>query len=138
MNGITDLLRYNIGFDRFFESFEEKAGNYPPYNIEVVDDNKYIISMAVAGFKLDNIDITHHDNKLIVAGNKADDKQERKYIHKGLALRNFTQTFGIADHVEVKGANLEDGILSIYLEKEIPEEMKPKKIQISQANMLNK
>ena len=133
---LNPLLKSAIGFDHLFDMLNndmQQTNSYPPYNIEVLEDNRYMISMAVAGFKEDDIDITVQDGKLTVKGQKQNgqDKQERRFLHQGIAERSFTQTFELADHVKVKGASLEDGILSIGLVKEIPEAKKPKKININ-------
>ena len=132
---LNPLFRSTVGFDRLFDMLNSEApqtNGYPPYNIEIVEDNKYVISMAVAGFKDAEIDITSHEGKLTIKGNKkADDKKDRKFVHRGIAERSFTQTFELADHVEVKSAKLEDGILNIGLVREVPEKLKPKKISIN-------
>lgn len=126
--------RSTIGFDRLFDLLEnsslgQAAENYPPFDLVKLDENRYRISLAVAGFSRDDIDITAHQNQLIVSGRKAeDDKVE--YIHRGIANRQFERRFGLADHIQVTDADLQDGLLSIDLVREIPEAMKPKKISI--------
>ena len=134
---LNPLFRSTVGFDRLFDSLNEattQSNSYPPYNIEVLEDNKYLISMAVAGFKDEDIDITSHESKLTIKGNKkAEGKKNRKFVHQGIAERSFTQAFDLADHVEVKAAKLENGILNVALVRVVPESMKPKKIQINAA-----
>jgi molecular chaperone IbpA len=127
--------RSTIGFDRLFDLLENNSlsqggENYPPFDLLRVDDNHYRISLAVAGFGSDEIDITAQQNQLIVTGKKADD-DKAEYIHRGIANRSFERRFGLADHIKVTEADLKDGLLSIDLVREIPEAMKPKKISIS-------
>ncbi|WP_116963459.1 Hsp20 family protein [Fastidiosibacter lacustris] len=132
MNTLDSLVRNAIGFDRLFALAEAgKPISYPPYNIEVLGKQDYLISMAIAGFNESEIDITVHQGKLTVTGSKIDDNKERKFIHRGIAERSFTHTFELADHIEVKGAQFENGILNISLIKEVPEAMQPKKIKIN-------
>ena len=130
--------RSTVGFDRLFDMLEDSTlgqgqENYPPFDLVRVDDNHFRINIAVAGFKSDEIDITAQQNVLIVAGKKVEEEGEG-YIHRGIATRSFERRFGLADHVKVKAADLKDGLLSIDLVREIPEEMKPRKIQIGGAN----
>lgn len=126
--------RSTIGFDRLFDLLENSATgqggeNYPPFDLLKLDDNRYRISLAVAGFRRDEIEITAQQNQLIVTGKKADD-DKADYIHRGIANRSFERRFGLADHIRVTDADLSDGMLSIELVREIPEAMKPRKIQI--------
>ncbi len=126
--------RSTVGFDRLFDMLEDSAvgqgqENYPPFDLVKVDDNHFRINIAVAGFKQDEIDITALQNLLIVSGKKSED-EDNGFIHRGIATRSFERRFGLADHVKVKTADLKDGLLSIDLVREIPEEMKPRKIQI--------
>lgn len=126
--------RSTIGFDRLFDLLEnntlaQTAENYPPFDLIRLDDNHYRISLAVAGFGRDEIDITAQQNQLIVSGKKNDD-DKAEYIHRGIANRSFERRFGLADHIKVTEADLKDGLLSIDLIREIPEAMKPKKISI--------
>ena len=126
--------RSTVGFDRLFDLLENSAAgvgqeNYPPFDLVQVDDNHYRISLAVAGFKSDEIEITAQQNVLIVSGRKTEE-EDRGFIHRGIATRSFERRFGLADHVQVRGANLKDGMLSIDLVREIPEAMKPRKISI--------
>lgn len=129
--------RSTIGFDRLFDLLENSAAgqggeNYPPFDLAKVDDNKYRIDLAVAGFKPGEIDITAQQNQLVVTGKKVDENGS-DYIHRGIATRSFERRFGLADHIQVTGADLKDGLLSIELVREIPEAMKPKKIAIGGA-----
>ena len=126
--------RSTVGFDQLFDMLESNAmgptqENYPPFDLVKVDDNHFRINIAVAGFKQDEIDITALQNVLIVSGKKTEEEGEG-YIHRGIANRSFERRFGLADHVKVKTADLKDGLLSIDLVREIPEEMKPRKIRI--------
>ena len=124
-----------VGFDQLFDLLENSAigqDNYPPFDLVKLEDNRFRINIAVAGFKRDEIDITAQQNELLVAGRKGEDGGE-DYIHRGIANRSFERRFGLADHVKVKAADLKDGLLSIDLEREIPEEMKARKIAIGGA-----
>ena len=126
--------RSTVGFDRLFDMLEDSAvgqgqENYPPFDLVKVDDNHFRINVAVAGFKQDEIEITALQNVLIVSGKKSED-EGNGFIHRGIATRSFERRFGLADHVKVKSADLKDGLLSLDLVREIPEEMKPRKIQI--------
>ena len=143
MNSIdlTPLYRNSIGFDRLANLLDtafntESASNgYPPYDIEVLDDDRYAIVMAVAGFEESEIDIKVEKGILSVHGKKVND-EERKYLHHGIANRTFERKYNLADYVEVIGADLSNGLLTINLVKEIPEAMKPKTIAINQANQV--
>ena len=126
--------RSTVGFDRLFDLLENSASgqthdNYPPFDLVTLDENRFRISLAVAGFTQNEIDITAHQNQLIVSGQKRED-DGATYIHRGIANRAFERRFGLADHIKVTGANLKDGLLSIELTREIPEAMKPRKIDI--------
>jgi molecular chaperone IbpA len=129
--------RSTVGFDRLFDMLENSnAGqaqeNYPPFDLIKEGDNEYRIQLAVAGFKSDEIDITAQQNVLIVSGRKTDESEEKgtDFIYRGIANRSFERRFALADHIQVKGADLKDGMLSIDLVREIPEAMKPRKIDI--------
>ncbi len=128
--------RSTIGFDRLFDLLEasarQSAGeNYPPFNLERLAEDRYRITLAVAGFKADEIDITAQQNLLLVAGKKAEsDGQGSAYLHLGIATRSFERRFELADFVRVENANLADGLLTIDLLREVPETMKPKKIAV--------
>lgn len=130
----SPFRRSTIGFDRLFDLLEdsgigEASENYPPFDLVKLRDDEYRIDLAVAGFGADDIDITAQQNQLIVKGRKSGD-DGHDYIHRGIALRAFERRFGLADHVQVTEADLNNGLLSISLKREIPEAMKPKKIEI--------
>lgn len=138
MNAIdlTPLYRSSVGFDRLASllnsalTSESTSGGYPPYNIESLDDNRYAITLAVAGFSQDELDIQSEKGVLTVRGNK-NVKDERHYLHQGIANRTFERKFSLADYVEVTDADLSNGLLTINLVKEIPEAMKPRSIAIN-------
>lgn len=132
------LHRSAIGFDRLFDELNRtfansRSDNYPPHNIAQLDDTHFVVEVAVAGFKESEVDVELKDNVLTVKGEKvkAEDAPEIKYLHKGLSARNFTRTFTLADHVEVRAATIENGVLAIALELVVPEENQPKKIAIT-------
>ena len=138
----TPYRRTTVGFDRLFDLLENNArasqgDNYPPFNIERSGDDAYRITLAVAGFKPEDIDITAQQNMLTVQGRKAEESEEREYLHVGIAQRGFERRFELADFVLVKNAQLADGLLVIDLEREVPEAMKPKKIAINGAKKLS-
>ena len=129
--------RSTVGFDRLFDMLENSTlgqgqENYPPFDLIKLGDNDYRIELAVAGFKPDEIDITAQQNVLIVTGGKSEesDEQGNDYIYRGIATRSFERRFALADHIQVKGADMKDGLLAIELVREIPEAMKPRKIDI--------
>jgi len=131
----TPLFRSAIGFDRFADALEMAnrcdSSGYPPYNIELVDEDRYRISIAVAGFSKDELEIETKENRLTVSGRKGSDTEgERKFLHRGIANRSFERGFQLADYVRVSGASYEDGLLHIELQREIPEAMKPRRIEI--------
>ncbi len=132
----TPYRRTTVGFDRLFDLLENASRatqneNYPPFNIERISENDYRISIAVAGFTSDEIEITAQQNMLVVAGSKeADSNDNRDFMHMGIANRNFERRFQLADHVHVTDADLADGLLHITLVREIPEALKPRKIAI--------
>jgi molecular chaperone IbpA len=109
------------------------SNGYPPYNIAQINEDEYMISLAVAGFGMDNLEITKDGNILTIEGTSPKGDEKVNYLHKGIGGRNFRREFTLADHVEVEGANLELGMLNIHLKREIPEEMKPKKIEINSS-----
>lgn len=134
---LSPLYRSFIGSDRLASlidaaSHADSQSTYPPYNIELLGDDQYQISMAVAGFGRDDITIEAQDNSLTVQGNKpaSDDDKSRKFLHKGISERNFSRRFQLGDHVKVTGAEMADGLLHINLERIIPEAKKPRKIEI--------
>ena len=130
--------RSSIGFDRLFDMMETSAAgqsqeNYPPFDLIKLGDNEFRINLAVAGFKSDEIDITAQQNVLIVAGKKQDDV-DANFIHRGIATRSFERRFTLADHIQVRDAELRDGLLSVKLVREIPEAMKPRKINVGSSS----
>jgi molecular chaperone IbpA len=132
----TPYRRNTVGFDRLFELLENNGRaaqneNYPPFNIERTGDNDYKVTIAVAGFKNDEIEITAQQNMLLVVGQKdADSNDNRDFLHMGIASRNFERKFQLADHIHVTDADLADGLLTITLVREVPEALKPRKIAI--------
>jgi molecular chaperone IbpA len=132
----TPYRRTTVGFDRLFELLEHAGRNvpnenYPPFNIERASDNEYRITIAVAGFRNEEIEITAQQNMLIVAGCKdVESNDNRDFLHLGIASRNFERRFQLADHVLVTQADLADGLLTISLVREIPDALKPRKIEI--------
>lgn len=134
----TPLWRSTIGFDRLFNMLDESMrwtgdNNYPPYNIERAGENHYWISLALAGFKPEEVSITAEQNVLTVEGRKPE-KNNHQYLYQGISDRPFRRVFNLADHVEVKGATFEGGLLRIELVREVPEAMKPRQIAITAAN----
>jgi molecular chaperone IbpA len=132
----TPFYRSSIGFDRLFRLLDEaqsvETQAYPPYNIERLDENSYRITMAVAGFAQNELAIEAKGNLLTVTGKKADKPQvATEYLHQGIAARGFERRFNLADYVEVKGAELTNGLLHISLQREVPEAMKPRQIAIT-------
>lgn len=134
---LTPLYRSTIGFDRFgslldqLASFEGETPSYPPYNIERVGENDYRISMAVAGFGEGDLSIEVKENTLSIRGEKTAEQEPANYLHRGIASRSFERRFQLADHVVVKGATLENGLLHVDLVRELPEAMKPRTIPIA-------
>jgi len=132
----TPLYRSAIGFDRManlldsISRAEQNQPSYPPYNIELTGEDKYRITMAVAGFEQAELTIEVNQNNLTVSANKAADDQQRTYLHQGIAARSFERRFQLADHVQVKSADYEHGLLHIDLQRVIPESMKPRTIPI--------
>lgn len=136
---LTPLYRSTVGFDRVFDLLDnagkaETAG-YPPYNIERLDENDYRITLAVAGFGEDDIDIELKENTLTIKGSRAGADESRQFLHQGIAGRSFERRFQLAEHVEVAGAALTNGLLDIELKRVIPEAMKPRKIAINGSNV---
>ncbi|HXQ13821.1 MAG TPA: Hsp20 family protein [Caulobacteraceae bacterium] len=130
----SPLYRSVVGFDRLADLLDsaaaESATGYPPYNIERTGDNEYRIEIAVAGFKPSELDIQVKESVLTVQGRKAANDGERRFVHRGLAERNFDRRFQLAEYVVVTEANLADGLLSISLKRELPEALKPRRIEI--------
>ena len=133
----SPLYRSVVGFDRLADMLDaantETAGGYPPYNIERTADNTYRIDIAVAGFKAADLNIEVKENLLTVQGRKSETDETRRYLHRGLAERNFERRFQLADYVLVTAADLADGLLSISLKRELPEALKPRRIEITGA-----
>lgn len=136
---LTPLYRSSVGFDRLASmldsalSSNSTVSGYPPYDIEVIEDNRYAITLAVAGFSQEELDIQIEKGVLTVRGDKSA-KDKHKYLYHGIANRTFERNFNLADYVEVTNANLSNGLLRIDLEKEIPEAMKPKSITINEQS----
>jgi molecular chaperone IbpA len=138
---IPALHKFGIGFDNMFDdlmrvSTQQSTSNYPPYNIVQINDDEYMISVAVAGFGHDNLSVTKDKKFLIIEGKHAAENVEVEdptaiYLHKGISERSFRREFQLADHVEISNAHLELGILSVHLRREVPEEAKPKTIAIT-------
>ena len=131
----TPFWRSTVGFDRFFDMLDQTThlqanDTYPPYNIERAGEDHYRISLALAGFSSDEINITAEQNVLIVEGSKIQ-KPETEFLYQGISARPFRRTFNLADYVQVKGALFEDGLLKIDLVREVPEAMKPRRIAIN-------
>ena len=137
---LPNFHRATIGFDRLFNDLERQFANspngngYPPYNIAQINDDEYMISIAVAGFGMDNLDITKDGKVLRIEGTAPKGDEHVNYLHKGIGGRNFRREFTLADHVEVKNAGLELGMLNIHLVRELPEELQPKRINITDWN----
>jgi len=131
--------RSSVGFDRLFDMLENSGNggseNYPPFDLIRAGENEYRIELAVAGFKPEEIDITAQQNVLIVSGRKSDESGDKgsDYVYRGIATRSFERRFALADHIQVRGADLKDGLLSVDLVREIPEAMKPRKIEIGES-----
>lgn len=130
------LFRSTVGFDRMMSlldaarNVDDAATGYPPYNIEKIGDDKYRVTVAAAGFAIDDLDIEVRENTLFVHGKPANNDAGREFLHRGIAGRHFERRFQLADHVKVVGAHLDLGLLTIELIREIPEAMKPRKIEI--------
>lgn len=133
----TPLYRSTVGFDHLaslldsLSSTDRNQNSWPPYNIESIAEDKYRITMAVAGFNDAEIELLTENNTLTVSAEKADRDSDRKYLYRGIAERNFKRQFRLENHVRVKGASLENGLLHINLERELPEAMKPRRISIN-------
>jgi molecular chaperone IbpA len=135
----SPLYRSTVGFDRLFNLLDassrvEQLNNWPPYNIERLGEDQYRITMAVASFSPEELTVTAQANALIVTGQKKGSEDGAQYLHRGIATRAFKQSFDLADHVMVTGANLDNGLLTIDLKREVPEALKPRRIEISAAS----
>jgi len=132
----SPLFRSTIGFDRLARlvdtatRVDSTALSYPPYNIEKTGEDSYRLTMAVAGFSQDELDITVHENTLIVTGKSEKEDEDGRYLHRGIARRAFERRFSLADHLKVTGASMDNGLLHVDLVREVPEAMKPRTIQI--------
>jgi len=137
---LPNFHRATIGFDRLFNEMERTfanssgTGNYPPYNIVQIDENEYMISIAVAGFGMDNLDVTQDGNELVIEGKQPVGSDQANYLHKGIGTRNFKRSFTLAEHVNVENATLELGMLNVHLVREVPEELQPKRITITDTS----
>ena len=133
---LTPLLKSSVGFDVFDNIFDsvfnmnESSTSYPPYNI-LKSDNNYTISLAIAGFSKDEIDISLQENELLIKGTSEEKDKDVEFLHRGIAGRNFERKFRLADTVKVSDASYENGLLNIFLEREIPDHQKPRKIEIN-------
>jgi molecular chaperone IbpA len=133
---LPSFQRATVGFDKLFDEIERsfantQTTNYPPYNLVELDQDSWLISIAVAGFGMDNLDITLDKNLLTVEGVAPKTADQVKYLHKGIGGRSFRRSFTLADHVEVASATLELGVLNIHLQRNVPQELQPKKIAIA-------
>jgi molecular chaperone IbpA len=132
---LTPLYRTSVGFDRMFDLLDAatktEGASYPPYNIERLSDNAYRITLAVAGFAREDIEIEAHESALRISGVRPDGDAQRTFLHQGIAGRSFERRFQLADHVKVTGARLSNGLLDIELSREVPEAKKPRKIDIA-------
>lgn len=137
----SPLYRSTVGFDRLFNLLgttlrdDEPQLSYPPYNIEVTGEDKYRVTLAVAGFTRDELTIEQRQNTLVVSGKRSNGQEQRQYLHRGIAARSFERRIGLADHVKVAGASLENGLLHIDLAREVPEEAKPRRIDIGAGKL---
>jgi molecular chaperone IbpA len=137
-NELNPLYRTLVGFDRIASLMDQAARldaapGYPPFNVEQTSDDAFRIELAVAGFGQDDLTIEYKQNSLIVTGTRKQPETQRNFLHRGIAERSFERRFGLADHVRVAGAKLENGLLTIDLVRELPEILKPRKIEISNA-----
>ena len=137
----TPLYRATVGFDQIADIVDRvltsdvQTSSYPPYNIEKIDKDAYLISVAVAGFSEADLSVEVKENSLIISAGKSDE-EKKKYLHRGIASRSFKQQFQLADHVRVTGANHSDGMLHIELKREVPEALKPRQIPISRGSSI--
>ena len=130
-NALAQINRALVGFDRYFNNqFPNTNGNYPPHNIVKYDDTHYGIEVAVAGFSKEEITVEVDQDQLMITGKKSSTNADVEYLHRGLAARDFEQTFTLAEYMEVKGAEVKDGMLKISIERIVPEALKPRQIEI--------
>ena len=134
----SPLYRSTVGFDRLFDMLDqatvEPMTNWPPYNIEKLDEDQYRITMAVAGFAPEEIQLVQQESTLVVTGQKHPEPEGVQVLHRGIATRAFKQSFNLADHVKVGAANLDNGLLTIELKREVPEALKPRRIEIASGS----
>jgi len=139
---LPSIHRHFVGFDNIFNEMDRmfenstKSQGYPPYNIAQINEDEYMISLAVAGFGMDNLSIEKDNKVLKIEGTAPKGDDDVNYLHKGIGGRSFRREFTLAEHVEVVGANLELGMLNIHLKREVPEELQPKKIQINTGDTI--
>lgn len=139
---LPSFHRATVGFDRIFNDIERQfansqtTSNYPPYNVAEINENEWVISIAVAGFGMDNLSIVLDKNVLTVEGTPPIGDEDVKFLHKGIAGRSFRRVFTLAEHVEVANATLELGMLNIHLTRNVPEELQPKKIAITTPSLI--
>ena len=131
----SPLYRSTVGFDRLFDLLDQSARadsqpNWPPYNVERTGEDDYRITMALAGFFPNEIELVQKENTLLIAGHKNEQEQSSEVLHRGIATRPFRLTFNLAEHVKVAGANFENGLLTVELKREVPEALKPRRIEI--------
>lgn len=140
---LSPLYRSTVGFDRLTSimdnvlSSDNAQSGYPPYNIEKLDENSYRVSVAVAGFAESDLNIEARDGQLVISGKKADEGKEVEYLHRGIATRAFEKRFQMADHVRATTASIENGLLHVELVREVPEALKPRKIEITTGAQIN-
>jgi len=132
----SPLYRSTVGFDRIFDMLDqatrvEPMTSWPPYNIEKTGEDQYCITIAVAGFSPEGIQLTQQENTLLVVGQKQPESEDRQVLHRGIATRAFKQSFNLADFVKVTSASLDNGLLTVELQREIPEALKPRRIEIA-------
>jgi molecular chaperone IbpA len=135
MYDFSPLYRMTVGFDRLFDMLDqatqfEPMTTWPPYNVEKRGDDQYRITMAVPSFSPDEIEVTQQENTLVISGKKRQDNDQGEILHRGIATRAFKQSFNLADFVKVNEAKLENGLLSVTLKREVPEELQPRRIPI--------
>ena len=134
---LSPLYRSTVGFDHVFDLLDQASrvqpATWPPYNIERVGEDQYRITMALAGFAPEEIELVQKENTLLVSGQKHPEPEGVEVLHRGIATRAFKQTFNLADHMKVRGANLENGLLTIELKREVPEALKPRRIDIGSS-----
>ncbi len=134
---LPSIHRHFVGFDRMFDEMDRmfensaKGTGYPPYNIAKLNDNEFMISLAVAGFAMDNLEITKDKDTLKIVGTAPKGDDDVNYLHRGIGGRSFRREFTLAEHVDVHNAELANGMLNIHLKREVPEELQPKKIEIN-------